>query len=153
MRQSLEITTAIGCKNKCLYCPQDTFIKKYNAISDVDKLILVDFKKLLAKIPSDVHLCFAGFSEPWSNPECSKMISYAHQRGYNISVFTTTVGMGNFDIELIKNIPFEEFVIHLPSNAENTKIKVNENYLKIIDELLNYKISNLKFNFQILAIN
>jgi len=149
MERSLEITTAIGCKNRCVYCPQDRLIDKYNRKSKINRLSFLDFKRFLSNVPKDVHLYFSGFSEPWSNSECTKMILHAYKNGYDISVFTTTVGMKISDIDIIKNIIFLDFVVHLPDDSENTQIKVSKDYLANIRKLLDSNMSNLSFNCKI----
>ena len=45
------------------------------------------------------------------NPDCSKMILYANQKGHKISVFTTLSGMTLLDIDLIESINFGFFQI------------------------------------------
>jgi len=103
------------------------------------------FKRCLNKLPRDVEITFAGFSEPWLNPECTKMVLYSHKLGFKIAVFTTAVGMELSDVDLIKRIPFKGFFVHLPDNKEQTKIKVDKNYLRIINKLFNSNIQNISY--------
>jgi len=105
------------------------------------------FKRCLNNIPRDVEIIFSGFSEPWLNPECTKMVLYSHELGFKIAVFTTTVGLRLSDIDLIKRIPFKDwgFVVHLPDNKGQTKIKVDKNYFKIINKLFNSNIQNISY--------
>jgi len=145
MGRSLEITTVIGCQNNCSYCPQNKLIKAYSQRSNINRLSLADFKKFLAQVGSHVHIKFSGFCEPWSNPECSAMIVYAHTQGHVVSVYTTTIGMKYEAIDQIKLIPFKNFVVHLPDGSGQTLIKVDDDYLLKLEKLLEYKISNLQF--------
>ena len=133
--RSLAITTRIGCKNRCSYCPQDTLTKAYPR-AGLSALMSYDvFCECIDKLPRDVAINFAGFTEPWLNPDCTKMLLYAHQRGHRIRVFTTTVGMQLQDVEQIKDVPFLQFVIHLPDADFSTKIRVDERYLSVFETL------------------
>ena len=114
--RSLEITTKIGCNVKCLYCPQNKFVNEYKKISKVYNLNYNKFKNILDKIPKRVNIYFSGFSEPFLNKECSKMIKHADQKGFKIGVYTTCKGIKISDIKKIKKIKFQDFVIHLPEN-------------------------------------
>jgi FkbM family methyltransferase len=115
---SLEITTSIpknGCVVNCTFCPQEVLKGAYIGER---VLSLANFKKLVNKVPTEVTIVFAGFTEPFQNKECADMIVYAHDKGHQVSVFTTAVGMKVEDVEKIKHIPFYSnqggFVLHLP---------------------------------------
>jgi hypothetical protein len=131
---SMEITTRIGCSNMCSYCPQDKLITAYKSVSNILEMNLTTFKKCIDKIPADINIHFSGFSEPWLNPHCTEMVVHSHEKGHKIRVFTTLVGMTLNDIEIIKKIPFELFIVHLPDSDGKTNIKVNENYKEIISK-------------------
>jgi hypothetical protein len=138
--RGMEITTKIGCTNSCCYCPQERLIEAYMKKSNVLLMSFDVFKTCLDKIPSNVEIIFSGFSEPWLNPECTKMVLYAHEKGHKISVFTTLVGMKPSDIELLEPIPFEGFFVHLPTEQGLEKIRVDDEYLKILERLSKSKI-------------
>ncbi len=93
------------------------------------------FKTCLEKVPQNVFVHFAGMSEPWLNPECTKMVLYAHERGHRIRVYTTLAGMTLRDVEAIAEIPFEEFEVHLPSADGEEKITVDDAYLEVVKRL------------------
>lgn len=145
---NMEITTNVGCKNACFYCPQDTFIRAYKKRSDVLQMSFDVFKTCLDKIPLYVGIDFSGMSEPWLNPECKKMLLYAHERGYKILVNTTLVGMKISDIDLIASVPFKGFYVHLPCAEGYEKIEVDENYLNVLKRMLR---SNIKAEYHILG--
>jgi sulfatase maturation enzyme AslB (radical SAM superfamily) len=128
----MEITTRIGCINRCSYCPQDKLIRAYKNVSDILEMDLDTFKKCVDKIPADTRIHFSGLSEPWLNPRCTEMVVYAHQKGHTIQVFTTLVGMAPNDIDVIKSIPFECFIVHLPDADGKTHIEVDDHYRKVI---------------------
>jgi len=141
---AMEITTIIGCKMSCTYCPQDRFVKAYTKRSDCLKMSFDTFKTYLDKIPLYVDIIFSGMSEPWLNPDCTKMLLYAHNRGHKIIADTTLVGMNLSDIDMLATIPFRHFVVHLPSVEGYEKIEVNEGYLNLLDKI--YK-SNTKIRY------
>lgn len=147
LKSSLAITTIVGCKNSCSYCPQGIFIKSYQNLSDQKKLTINQFEKCLHSVPSDICLSFSGFSEPWLNPECSEMIMYAFKKGHPIRVNTTLIGLKTYDIDKIKDIPFIKFVVHLPDDKNLTRINVDLKYLETIEYLILSRIKNLTFKF------
>ncbi len=140
----LEITTKIGCKNACIYCPQDKLMKAYRKRSNLLEMSFDVFKKCIDKVPSNVQICFCGMSEPWLNPECTKMMLYAYKKEHDISVNTTLVGMKLRDADLFTSIPFEYFNVHLPSKEHYEQIDVDEHYLKILKKISK---SNIKVSF------
>ena len=130
---SLEITTRIGCKNGCVYCPQELLVKTYTGKSSTFLMEFETFQVFLAKIPSRVRICFSGMCEPWANPECTRMVLHSHETGHRISVFTTTlVGMTPADVQQFKDLSFNTFVVHLPSSEGYEKIKVDDHYLEVL---------------------
>ncbi len=141
----LEITTVIGCKIRCTYCPQDKLVKAYAKRSNIYKMTFDTFKQCLNKIPLHIHIHFSGMAEPWLNPECTRMLLYAHEKGYEIAVYTTAVGMTPLDVEKIQSIPFRIFAVHLPDKERYSKIELTDNYLKTIGAISRSKIQNRKY--------
>ncbi len=134
----MEVTTVVGCKVNCSFCPQKTFLKQYE--SSKRTLSFVDFKTAVDKMPDTVIIIFAGFAEPFLNENCTEMILYAHEKGHPISIFTTAVGMTLKDVDLIKNIPFSAyphggFKLHLPDEKMVANIKITEDYLQVLEAL------------------
>ena len=148
---SMEITTNIGCRVQCDFCPQELLIKEYSdktELKDItygspSQMTLQTFKNCLEKIPENVLIGFAGYSEPFLNPDCSEMILFAHKKGHPISVFSTLVGMKLEDVEKIKSVPFTIFHIHLPDSSNFAKIAVNQNYLDVLKKIVSSKIKNV----------
>jgi len=141
----MEITTVVGCKINCTFCPQKSFLNEYD--SPKRKLALDDFKLALSKMPDDVIIIFAGFSEPFLNADCTKMILHAHQKGHPLCVFTTAVGMKLEDVEAIKHIPFSAFPhggfkLHLPDHIRIAKINITPEYLQVLEALKGADIQN-----------
>ncbi len=147
--RALEITSRIGCVNMCQFCPQELLIGRYSKLPKETRKIILDFetyKKSLRTVPKDVRIDFSGMAEPWLNKNCTEMVLYAYSHGFKrITIFTTTVGMTVADVQKIKHIPFEFFCLHLADKEGYSKIKVTNQYLKVLKEIKNANISNLNF--------
>jgi len=105
-------------------------------------------------LPEDVIIIFAGFSEPFLNEDCTRMILHAHRKGHPLCVFTTAVGLSLEDVEQIKGIPFSAFphggfTIHLPDARRLAKIDVTLEYLQVLEAL---KAANIQ-NFSVMAMD
>ncbi|OOM79960.1 radical SAM/SPASM domain-containing protein [Clostridium sp. BL-8] len=139
-RPVLEITTRIGCSVNCRYCPQDILCKNYfdNKKSTVN-MSFDTFKTCIDKTPDNLMVDFSGFSEPFLNPECLKMILYAAEKGRYISLYTTLVGMTKEIFHKIKKIPFLEVVLHTPDEEEYANIPLTEEYFEVLDLIIDTK--------------
>ena len=137
---SMEITTRIGCKIACVYCPQKKLIEAYSQRSNIFQMTFDVFKKCLEKMPEEVNIDFGGFCEPWLNPEATEMVSFAHEKGHKVYIYTTLVGMKLQDIDLLESVNPNGFTLHLPSAGNDEHIEVDENYLNLLDRLLKSKI-------------
>jgi len=142
---TLEITTGIGCKNDCSYCPQDVLVKAYKARSSCMQMSFDLFKQCLDKVPKKVRILFSGMAEPWLNKACTDMVCYAHQSGFAIVVYTTLVGMSLDDIDRLQPIPFKKFEVHLPDADSLTRIKTSAEYLEKLQKIVTSNISGLRF--------
>lgn len=130
----LEISTVVGCRMSCSYCPQKTHIKRYASFDYSSKMSLEDYRTCLAKVPKFVSICFAGMAEPFLNPACAEMILDAHIAGHEVSVFTTAYGLKWTDIATIElmHIPFRHFCIHLPDADGLMRLTVTDEYLETL---------------------
>jgi len=131
---TMEITTIIpekGCVVDCVFCPQRVLEKVYTGT----RIMTLDaFKTLIDRIPRDVRITFAGFTEPWMNKYCTDMVLYAHEQGHPISVFTTGVGVSVEDLERIVDIPYHGnpnggFTLHLPDSELLARHPITPGYL------------------------
>lgn len=148
---TMEFTTSIdtqnGCVVDCVFCPQRTLQKSYKG----ERFMTLDnFKKTVDKLPQEVRVTFAGFTEPWLNKNCTDMVLYAHEKGHHISIFTTGIGMSIEDIERIKHIPFAGnpngcFTLHLPDQERKAKHPITKRYIEVIEHF--GKIQNQIHNF------
>lgn len=110
----LEITTYIPCINNCGFCPQEGLVHAYKG----DAIMTFEiFKEILLKIPKDVQIHFSGFSEPFGNRKSSRMMKYAYDRGYEVVLYTTLVGLTEEDVDNLKGIDFDEYILHLPDDT------------------------------------
>jgi ribosomal protein L22 len=73
------------------------------------------------------------------------MLLYAHEQGYGLSVYTTTVGMLPSDVQNIESVPFRRFNVHLADKEGYAKIEISKSYLDTIDAVLNSKIPNREY--------
>ncbi len=105
------------------------------------------FAACINSVPRNICLSFSGFSEPWINPDCTRMILHAREQKYKIRVNTTTIGMQAEDIHQINQVPFIKFVVHLPDDQNLTRIRVDEKYLDNLNLLLDSNPQNLIWKF------
>ncbi len=143
----MAFSTVIGCVNNCSYCPQKTLIHNYFKRTDVKKMSFGNFKIILAKLPRNVRVDFSGMAEPFLNKDCAKMIEYTNDKGFQMILCTTLIGMRNEDYERICDIPFGLTYIHLPDNDGNTNMKVDGDYLRILDRVAKNPLKNCTFTY------
>lgn len=143
--RNLEITTIAGCKISCSYCPQGMLAIEHKKVSNDRLLSFDDFVKCLSTVPVDVDIHFSGYSEPFLNPDCMKMIKHAHDRGHQISVYTTVVGMALEDVSELEKLSYKKFKMHLPDGGTHMRVKVDEDYLTVMNRLINASIINLNY--------
>ena len=108
----LEITTVIGCKNMCVYCPQKILLESYKG--DRTSLSFDNFKKLMINVPKDVVISFTGFSESFLNSDSSKMMKYVIDEGYEVILYTTLIGFNDNDLKILSEctLPFTATNFH-----------------------------------------
>lgn len=138
---AIEITTKIGCAINCRFCPQGALIQRYFENNTHRKAMLSyeDFAQCLKNLPKDAVITFSGFVEPFHNPRCADMICLAADMGFQVSLHTTLDGASMEDIKKIKDVPFEYVTIHLPDNEEYAHIRINDQYLEVLDAILEMK--------------
>ena len=127
----------------CDYCPQKLHVKEYLKRSRETVMSFNDFSLCILEIPKNVEILFAGMAEPWLNKECTNMVLLAHHLGHRIGVYTTCEGMTLEDVELIKDIDFLHFCLHLPDADGLMKFNVTPQYLEVLKACL--KIQNRNF--------
>lgn len=148
---TMEFTTNIpikGCPVDCVFCPQRVLTLSYN---DSSMLRLEMFKHMVDKIPHEVRITFAGFTEPFVNKHCADMIVYAHETGHPVSVFTTGIGMSIEQFEQIADIPFAGnpnggFMLHLPDQEKKAKHPITDRYRKLLHHIKDNEHRIANFN-------
>lgn len=134
---ALEITTRIGCSNKCSYCPQDLLVSRYTG----EKLMSFDtFKTCIDKLDDSTEIHFTGMCEPFLNPKCMDMIEYASLK-HKVLISTTLRGLKAKDIPRLEAIDFIDFAIHMPAKSGDSI--PDSKFLKAIG---NSSIQNLKYH-------
>jgi hypothetical protein len=92
------------------------------------------FQACLRTVPENIRIDFSGMSEPWLNPECSRMLEYAVDRGHPIAVYTTLLGVNAADLNSLSRWEIDPLVIHLPDEEGNTSIPLTRTYLAILQQ-------------------
>jgi MoaA/NifB/PqqE/SkfB family radical SAM enzyme len=141
----LEITTMIGCKVACVYCPQDKISHRYLG---ADRMMQFDdFQTYLEKVPKRIVLHFTGFAEPFLNPMCTDMVVYAARRGHPIWISTTLAGIRREDIGRLAELRYHQFQIHLPSAEKLMNLAINDEYFSLLSDVIKAGIiSDLHFH-------
>lgn len=139
----LEITTRVGCKVSCAYCPQGKLTQAHRKRSNVPEMSFDIFRRCIDKVPPEADILFAGMGEPWLNPACTDMLLYAHDRGHRIAVSTTLTGMRLSDVDRFRGVPFRYFCVHLPAREGYENITVDEHCLALLGKIKRGGIRNL----------
>ena len=137
----LEITTKIGCKMNCSFCPQSTLVKKYESPERL--MTLENFKKIISTIPKHIQIHFSGYAEPLLNPAASSMMYYAKKNNYSVKLYTTLIGFNEKDAELINKTNPALIKIHIP---DKIGMKINEDlWIQNHNLFLKYNFKNVKY--------
>jgi len=151
----IEITTAIGCTNRCTFCPQSTFTGSYFrkcGKSAPHLLSYSNFLKIIEKVPKSVSLGFSGFCEPFQNPKCTEMVLAAKRKGFDVTIYTTLVGLSSEKLERIlvkfpKNSISPKITIHVPSVGKIENIRTTPEYFRTLKTLLSFGIQPIEFHY------
>lgn len=129
---ALQITTKVGCKINCRYCPQDLFVNRYfeKDKSRVSMMSLQTFKICLEKLPINCVLMFAGMTEPFLNPDCMEMLKMACASGRKVELYTTLVGASTEDIHKMLELPINYVLLHVADKYQYAKIPITSDYLQ-----------------------
>ena len=68
------------CNKNCIYCARHSMVRNFSSLS------LNDFKRAVSGVSSGNYITFAGNGEPLLNPQTTKMISYASQKGLLVGI-------------------------------------------------------------------
>lgn len=141
---TIEITTVLGCKVNCKYCPQNVLTKAYYGENRNRKkqMSIEDFKIFLRNTPDNCDFMFAGMAEPYLNPDCTEMLRLACEAGRNVSLYTTLEGATEEDIDAMLSLPLQFVELHVADEHKYAHITETEQYYKNIERLLNAKKMN-----------
>jgi radical SAM protein with 4Fe4S-binding SPASM domain len=136
----LEITTLIGCLNRCSYCPQDLLIRNYK--DPKKRMNFEDFKLIMSNVPKDVAIDFSGFSEAFLNSQSALMMKYCIENKYQTILYTTLVGITKSDIETLKGLIFTDVVFHRFEHVNAEEFDRNRSlFEKNIQSLGRYRLN------------
>lgn len=136
---TVEVTTVLGCRVNCRYCPQKVLLSKYYA-KDRDRkrvMSLEDFRVFLKNTPDGCDFMFAGMSEPYLNPQCTEMLKAACGAGKQVSLYTTLEGATERDVEEILSLPFQFVGLHVADEKKYAQITVTDAYYRNVERLIN----------------
>jgi organic radical activating enzyme len=139
-RPTIEITTVLGCRVNCRYCPQSVLIHEYfKENRERARVMTMElFEACLSHMPDDCIVQVCGMAEPFLNKACSDMIVKAHRAGKHVEVYTTLVGATRADIEKIWDLPLDYVNIHLPDKEGNADIPVTDEYLALLARVMSH---------------
>lgn len=137
----MEITSRIGCKINCKYCPQDNLLKKYydDNRDRASVMSMETFQICLEKIPMHVGIVFSGFAEPFLNADFIDMIKLACSQGRNVDLFTTLVGANMEMVKEISKLPLHYVGLHCADVKGYAKIPTSQEYYEMVEYLLSCK--------------
>lgn len=144
-KHHLEICTSIGCSINCSYCPQKLTTKNFKKISANKFMSFEIFETCIAKLPTNSHIVFSGYVEPFLNPLTINMVSLANDLGHIVSVFTTLIGIQEHMVKDLAKIPFFQFRVHLPDNQNRMNLEVDRTYINVLNTIISKKIDNVKY--------
>lgn len=134
----LEVTTVVGCKVNCKFCPQNILLNTYFAENKNRKRMMSveDFKIILEHIPDNCGIMFAGMSEPFLNPECTELIRMACDKKRKVRLYTTLEGATEKDIKAIIDLPIQFVGLHVADKKQYAQITISEKYYHYVEMLL-----------------
>jgi hypothetical protein len=101
----LEVTSKVGCGNACSYCPQTLFTSSYGKLCPKDSRILSMglLSRMLDNVdPVTTAIHFSGFCEVFLHPEGHEFIACAHEKGFDVALFSTLAGLTEEKISFLE---------------------------------------------------
>ncbi len=137
---TIEVTTVIGCKINCRYCPQKLLLQNYFINPQRDSIMTMDtFLMCLTHLPSKCNIQFCGMSEPFLNPLCIDMIQKTYESGRSIELYTTLVGITQEKLDRLLKIPIDFVNIHVADEQGYADIPVTEEYFGLVERAINHR--------------
>lgn len=143
-KPAISLTTVIGCRVNCNYCPQNLLVTSYfkenkNRIREMSVDI---FKQCLNKLPQECSILFCGMSEPFLNSNCIELLEIAAESGRNIDLNTTLVGIDMETLRRVVELPIGFVTLHVADAYGYANIPLSEEYYEMVDFLINYRKAN-----------
>ncbi len=138
----LEISTVVGCKMKCSYCPQAKHVNTYAERSHTFRMHVPDFEKYISTVPKDVDIVFAGMAEPFLNKYAIFMVAASITKGHSVSIYTTCEGMDMGDASCLDAYmtkwpsSFKHVCVHLPDAEGKMRFKITDKYLEVLKRIM-----------------
>ena len=82
---------------------------------------------------------WAGFVEPFLNNESIDMMQYAFEQGYEMTLYTTLIGLTKKKLMKIISMPFKQVVLHVADKDGYANIPVTDEYLELLEIIINAK--------------
>ena len=154
-KNSLEITSSIGCTMMCDYCPQKLITSVSTTDKNSSKLDFDKFKLYVDNIPSNTKISWTGYTEPLLHEDFDKFVLYLKSKNFVQKISTTMHGKSNSQEFMSKFGDFEEINFHLPDNENLMKLKVTDKYLNYLRKAIIFQssINKKKVKIQVIGEN
>lgn len=139
-RNCLEVTVKKGCGLMCSYCPQKEYIKNYKTKqANQDGVLRMDtFSRCMQNVDTSTIIKWTGFTEPFENKEFRDFSQYLYEHKYDQEISTTLHGRKESQDYFLEHIDrFQKITLHLPDNSNLMKLKVREDYIELLDNIIN----------------
>lgn len=124
----IELTTNMGCRNMCVYCPQDKILEAYQ--SKEREMTLENLKRYMSTVPKPTEVQVAGFSEPLAAKDIAEMLKFLSDDGRKLLIFTTLQGVPRSVIRRVFSLPNLFVRFHFPDISGNSKMIVTPELIK-----------------------
>lgn len=140
-KPAVDITTMIGCRVMCKYCPQSLLLKKYfeKDKKRESRMSMDTFQQCLAHLPQECDIVFAGMAEPFLNENCTEMLTLACKSGKKVALYTTLEGLKAEEADEILKLPLQFVVLHVPDKFGYAKISLTKSYFETLEKFVNAK--------------
>ncbi|WP_276948192.1 SPASM domain-containing protein [Acetatifactor muris] len=138
---TIEVTTVIGCKVGCRFCPQKLLTGNYfKENPDRERIMTIDtYQKCLDHIPKKCNILFCGMAEPFLNPNCIDMLKMTVASGRKVDLYTTLVGLDKNRMEELLSVPVGWVTLHVADSMGYAKIPLTDDYYDMVKILLESK--------------
>ena len=134
----LEVSTIMGCRLNCRFCPQDVMLRKYyeNNKKRQRAMTVDDFKLILKHTPDDCIIDFSGMTEPFNNSDCLEMIKMACDAGRKVYLFTTLAEVDEKTVDELLKLPVYYMTLHVADRCGYAYIPTTETYYRNVEKVI-----------------